>query len=367
MSYHDTRQLSREPVVPAAIGPWVNTLAFLAAMVALAGWVGFLVAGRPGAFVALALAIGSSYVGSRHADLVLLRRVHARPISPAAAPQLWSIVRSLAERAGVPAPRLWLMPSDQPNAFTVGRDPEHASIAVTHGLLQALDSRELAGVLAHEVAHIRNRDILLMSFASTITAMFASMGRPLWALILFAAPLLLVLSPGILVLAALFGLATIGALLLQSALSREREFAADTTAAWLTGDPVGLATALRRIERSNTTFWRLLFGGLSQDESASPFQSHPPTSERVARLLSTAQARDALPHRASSQAGQVLDISPGTRTWPFEGAAGPFQRTRRRRTWPFDFQDDLFFTGEVGAVEGWQPVRPVHWVVWRSC
>ena len=244
MAYHDRHQMSSSPIVAGSVGPWLNTLFFLAAMAALAAWAGHLVAGRAGALFALGLAAGSSYLGSRHADRVLLRRVRARLISPAAAPELWAIVQRLANRAGVPMPRLWLVPSDQPNAFTVGRDPEHASIAITSGLLQELDARELAGVLAHEVAHIRNRDILLMSFATTITSMFASMGRSLWLLILLAAPALLILAPGVFVLATLFGAATIGSLLLQSALSREREFAADATAAWLTGDPAGLATAL---------------------------------------------------------------------------------------------------------------------------
>ncbi len=313
MTYHDERHLSTEPVVTTAIGPWVNTILFLAAMIALAGWVGYLLAGKVGAFVALGLAAVSSILGPRHADLILLRRAHAQRLPRGAAPELEAIVHRLAHRAGVPVPSLWLAPSDRPNAFTVGRDPDHASIVVTTALLETLDARELTGVLAHEVAHIRNRDILLMSFAGSITAMFASMGRPLWAVIALAAPILLIMAPGIFILATLFGLATLGSLLLQSALSREREFAADANAAWLTGDPAGLASALRRIEQSSLGWWRVLFGGLSPDDMVSPFQTHPPTSERVARLMVLARARGGLPPGGGAVLSEVLDMSPRDR------------------------------------------------------
>ncbi len=360
MAYHDRNGMSSSPVVPGAIGPWINTVLFLAAMVGLAAWAGHLVAGRTGALFALAVAVSSSYFGSRHADRMLLHSVRARPIHPAAAPELWTIVQRLTERAGVPMPRLWLVPSDQPNAFTVGRDPEHASIAVTEGLLVQLSARELAGVLAHEVAHIRNRDILLMSFAATITAMFASLGRSLWLLILLASPVLLLLAPGVFGLAILFGMATLGALLLQSALSREREFAADATAAWLTGDPAGLATALRRIDRSNRSLFRLLLGGLSPD-AASPFQSHPPTSERVARLLETVPPHQGESNPISPQEGQVLDMHQSWQGDWFHPHIRPGQA--RHQPWPFGRDLFLVMPGRVDP----RPMAPRTRIIWRCC
>jgi heat shock protein HtpX len=192
-------------------------------------------------------------------------------------------VDALSQRAGVPAPRLWLVPSGRANAFAMGRGPETASIAVTEGLLEDLGTREVAGVLAHELAHIKNRDILLSSFAATVTSLLFSAGRTLGFLALLALPLLLAWAPHVLLAVALLAVAPVIAVLLQAALSRQRELAADAEAAALTGDPLGLASALSRLELSERSLLWLLFGRPRPADS--PLASHPRTEERVERLL----------------------------------------------------------------------------------
>ncbi len=263
----------------------LGTLALLGGLAALAAAGGFLLAGGMGAVVALALAVGSSVGGARYADRYVLRSVRARPLGRQEAPGLWKEVAGLSRRAEIPLPRLWVFPSARPNAFTVGRDPASASVAVSTGLLQGLSPRGVRGVLAHELAHIRHRDILLQSFAATVTSMLVSARRVLGLLVVLAFPLLLMAAPKALLLWAVFAVAPVAAVLLQAALSRQREFAADAEAARLTGDPVGLADALHRIEASQRSWFALLLGRVPGG-ARSPLSSHPATRERVSRLRS---------------------------------------------------------------------------------
>lgn len=270
--------------------PRLNALAatavLLVALATLAAAVGYLIAGQLGAITALALVIGSSVGGSRYVDRYVLRSMGARRLMERDAPRLWQAVHDLSRKAEIPMPRLWLVPHKQPNAFTVGRSPATASLAVTSGLLEELDGRGVTGVLAHELAHIRHRDTLLNSFAATVTSTLRSLGRVLGLFVLLAFPVLLFVAPRLLAVGALLAIAPLVALLLQKALSRQREFAADAAAARLTGDPAGLAAALQRIEHRNSSLLSLLFGRGRRPLNApgTPLDSHPPTTERVQRL-----------------------------------------------------------------------------------
>jgi len=298
-----------------------TTIALLAAIAAMAAGAGYLLAGELGALMAVGLALVSGVGGSRYADRYVLRAVGARPLSPFEAPAVHNAVRELTLRASLPMPRLWVFPSAQPNAFTVGRDPEHASIALSAALLQRLDGRGLAGVLAHEIAHIRHHDILLASFAATVTQMLRSVGRALGLFVFLAFPALLLFAPKMLVLWAMFTIAPIAALLLQNALSRQREFAADAEAARLTGDPIGLANALQQLEQANRPLLARLLGFTPR--GGTPLHSHPSPADRVVRLsrMQTApqpyEAPRVEPIRSGpAQAASPIRVIPGHRAVP---------------------------------------------------
>ena len=215
---------------------------------------------------------------------LMLRLVRARPVAPWQFPDGVRLVRALAQRAALPrAPALYVAPSATPNAFAVGA-PGDSAIVVTDGLLRLLDRRELAGVLAHEISHIANRDLWIMGLADMLTratGMFALAGQ---MLLFFNLPLALMGAPVVpwavpLVLIA----APLAMTLLQLALSRAREFDADLGAARLTGDPIGLASALAALERRSFSFWRLLFPLPRQPDSVL-LRTHPATRDRIARL-----------------------------------------------------------------------------------
>jgi heat shock protein HtpX len=225
-------------------------------------------------------------------DKIAIRAARAVPVSEAEFPELYQIVRGLADRAGMPMPRLYVSPSPQPNAFATGRNPENAAVAVTHGILPILDRRELEGVLAHELSHVQNRDILISSVAATIGAVITWIAQLAFFLPLggddddggnpLAALLMLILAP-------------IAALLIQMAISRSREFGADSSGARLTADPLALASALRKIEAyargtppatTNPSTAHLFISNPFKGGAgvANLFSTHPSTAERVDRL-----------------------------------------------------------------------------------
>jgi len=216
----------------------------------------------------------------------LLSLYRAREVQPRELPGLLRLVETLARRAGLPAsPRLFYIPSRTLNAFAVGK-PERACIAVTHGLLETLDRRELAGVLAHEVAHVMNRDLWLMALADTVSRLTSLLSNLGLALLVLNLPLILAgrtVVPWTTV--ALLVFAPTAASLLQLALSRAREFDADLDGARLTGDPAGLASALAKLERRQGRFWEevILPGRRMPDPSL--LRTHPPGRERIQRLL----------------------------------------------------------------------------------
>ena len=227
---------------------------------------------------------------------LVMRLYGAQPLQPRDLPELFEVVTELARRAHLPAmPRIYWVPSGILNAFAVGR-PDHAAIAVTDGLLRSLTLRELAGVLAHEISHIRNNDLWLMQLADVMSRLTSLMSYFGQFLFLINLPLLLVGKATVswmLVFLLVFA-PTIMALL-QLALSRAREFDADLDAAALTGDPQGLASALAKLERLQGRFWEeILFPGRRMPEP-SLLRTHPPTEERIRRLLSLYEAEPVAP------------------------------------------------------------------------
>jgi len=256
-----------------------------------------------------ALAVILNLVGYFYSDRIALRVAHAEPLSEHAAPEIYELVRALATRARVPAPRLFVMPGEQPNAFAAGRNPRHAVIAATEGLLTSLPLEQVRGVLAHEMAHIRNRDILVSSIAATIAGAVAAIAN------LFQLSFLLGSEEddnplGLVGALATMILAPIGATLLQLGVSRQREYLADATAAELLGRGAPLADALESIERGNAPALQVnpvtapmyIANPLSGKQMSTLFSTHPPTSERLRRLRAydSAHARPARGRRAAA-------------------------------------------------------------------
>ena len=235
-------------------------------------------------------------------DKVALAMSRAREVSPAEAPQLHQLVAELAMRAGLPKPRVYLIDNPTPNAFATGRNPGHSAVAVTQGLLQSLNRDELAGVLAHELAHIKNRDILISSIAAVMAgaiSYLATMAQ--WAMLfggfsrddeegggaggLLGGLVMMIVAP-------------IAAMLIQMAISRSREYQADQTGAAIHGHPQALASALRRLEESNhrlpmevnpATAQMYIVNPLTSGTMANLFSTHPPIQERIRRLLDLTQ------------------------------------------------------------------------------
>ncbi len=281
------------------MGNLLKTTMLMAALTALFLVAGEAIGGRQGMTFALVMALVLNFSAYWFSDSLALSMSRARQVSEGEAPGLHALVARLARRAGLPKPRVYIIPGPTPNAFATGRNPSHAAVAVTEGLLQLLDEAELEGVLAHELAHIRNRDILISSVAAVMAgaiSYLASMAQ--WALLFgglgrsdeedegggagFIAGLLTMI------------LAPIAAALIQMAISRSREFAADATGAAICGRPQSLASALQRLEAYNArmpmevnpaTAQMYIVNPLRGADLASLFATHPPTEERVRRLL----------------------------------------------------------------------------------
>ena len=260
-----------------------------AVILVIGAWLG----GTTGLVVALVIAVGINGFSYWNSGKMALRSMHARPVSETEQPAMYRIVRELAIHQGQPMPTLHVSPTLAPNAFATGRNPENAAVCCTEGILQLLDERELKGVLAHELAHVYNRDILIASVAATLASVIVFVAHFAWLIPMggrsgdrgnpFGALLLMILGP-------------IAASLIQFAISRSREFQADESGAAITGDPMALASALRKLEQGTQaaplppepelqTASALMIanpfrlGGMSR-----LFSTHPPTSERVARL-----------------------------------------------------------------------------------
>ena len=257
---------------------------------------GELLGGTGGAAAALVFAALLNLGAYWFSDKIVLAQYGAHEIAPGEAPRVERIVDGLVARAGLPRPRIFVVPERQPNAFATGRNPQHAAVAVTQGLLDLMDDDELAGVLAHELSHVRHRDILIGSIAATIAgavSFLATMAR--WGAIFggFGGGDR-DRDGGVLGLLAMAIVAPIAAMLVQLAVSRSREYAADAGAAELTGNPVGLARALRRLQTASqrvpmdaspATAHMFIVSPLCGRSFASLFSTHPSIDDRVRRLV----------------------------------------------------------------------------------
>jgi heat shock protein HtpX len=250
--------------------------------------------GTQGMMIAFLFALLMNFGAYWFSDKIVLRMYRARQVTEAEAPELVSLVRSLSQRARLPMPKVWIVPSPAPNAFATGRNPEHAAVAVTEGLLQIMNRDQLEGVLAHELGHITNRDTLISAVAATLAGvimMLANMAR--WAAFFGGGRDDEDRGGGVVGLLVMAILAPIAALLIQMAISRTREFVADATAAHLTKKPLALASALERLQMAAeripldanpATSHLFIVNPLSGRSLLRLFSTHPSVEERVKRL-----------------------------------------------------------------------------------
>lgn len=271
-----------------------KTAILLGALTALLVLIGGAVGGQQGMIVAFVFALVMNFASYWFSDRLVLAMYGAKPIAEAEAPGLYRVVRTLATRAGIPMPPVYLIPSETPNAFATGRNPQHAAVAVTEGIMRILDENELEGVLAHELAHVKNRDILIATTAATLAGAITYLAQMAqWAAI-FGARRDDEEEGGSAVGAILMAiLAPIAAMLIQLAVSRAREYQADATGARLAGQPRGLATALEKLdtasqvvpmEASPATAHLFIVNPLTGGSWLTLFSTHPPIQERIARL-----------------------------------------------------------------------------------
>mgnify|MGYP001132251149 FL=1 len=271
----------------------LKTMVLLVTLTVLFIFIGALLGGRSGMTVALFIALAMNFFAYWFSDKIVLRMYGARQVSEAEAPELYSIVRTLSQKAGLPMPKVYIIDADQPNAFATGRNPKHGAVAVTTGIMRLLDRNELSGVIAHELAHIKNRDILVSTIAATIAGAISYLAQMAqWAMIFggrrddeeggnpIAALVMMIVAP-------------IAAMLIQLAISRTREYGADAGGARIAGNPLYLANALKKLhyasqriplEANPATSHMFIVNPLSGGGFAKLFSTHPPIEERIARL-----------------------------------------------------------------------------------
>jgi heat shock protein HtpX len=278
------------------MGNTFKTAFLLTALTLLLMFIGRAFGGQNGMFLALALAVVMNFVSYFFSDKIALAMYRAQPVTREQLPSAYQAVERLTQKIGIPMPKMYVIPSDSPNAFATGRNPSHASVAVTQGILQILNDEELEGVLAHELGHVNNRDILISSVAATIAGaitMLANMAK--WGMIFggyggrdredrggggIAALFMLIVAP-------------IAATLIQLAVSRSREYQADATGAHFTGNPYALASALQKLDTysrrvpmqaSPSTAHLFIIQPLLGINFGGLFSTHPPIAKRIERL-----------------------------------------------------------------------------------
>jgi heat shock protein HtpX len=281
-----------------------RTTILLAALTALVVWIGQMLGGSQGAVLALVMAGAMNFFSYWFSDKIVLKMYGAQEISENEDPELYGIVRELTVRAGLPMPKVYMIPEETPNAFATGRNPEHAAVAVTQGIRRILDKRELAGVLGHELSHVKHRDILISSIAATLAGAISYLAyMAQWAAIfgggsrdreeggsnIFGLLFMMIVAP-------------MAAMLIQMAVSRSREYMADEGGAKVSADPLALASALRKLQMgaqniplqvsdatANSTAHMFIVNPLSGSGIAHLFSTHPPMEERIARLEAMAK------------------------------------------------------------------------------
>ena len=279
-------------------GNQVKTFIFLAGLTALMLGLGYLVGGTGGLVLVLGISIALNLAMYWWSGPMALKMSRARMVSEEQAPELHRMIENLAQRAGIPKPAVYVVPSPQPNAFATGRNPDHAAVAVTEGIQGALSPAELEGVLAHELAHIRNRDVLIASIAAMVAGAISYIA---YFILFFGdddGPL------GIVGSLAMFLLAPLAAGIMQMAISRQREYVADATGAEILGDPLPLADALGKLQRGaeaqpmhvNQAAAPLYIvnplAGMRGRNFSNLFSTHPPMNERISRLRRMGGIRD---------------------------------------------------------------------------
>jgi len=276
-----------------------RTTILLAVLTALLVWIGDMLGGRQGAVIALVIAGGMNFFSYWFSDKIVIKMYGGQEITANDDPELYGLVGDLATRAGLPMPKVYIIPEETPNAFATGRNPQHAAVAVTHGIRRILNKRELAGVLGHELSHVVNRDILISTIAATLAGAISYMAQMAqWAMIfggnrdrddeggssIFGLIVMMIVAP-------------LAAMLIQMAVSRSREYGADAGGAKITGDPLALASALKKLHigsqqiplqaspaAANATAHMFIVSPLTGRSMAALFSTHPPMEERVRRL-----------------------------------------------------------------------------------
>ena len=273
----------------------IKTMFLMVLLTAVLLLVGGLIAGSEGVIIAFVIALVMNFFAYWYSDKMAIAMTRSKPLNENEAPQVYKAMQELTYNANMPMPRLYLMPTEQPNAFAAGRNPQNAVISVTQGLVKMLNYEELKGVLAHELAHIRNRDILISTIAAVVAGALMFVARiGLWGMMFGGArrqggghPIILLIK-----LAALI-LAPLGAMLIRMAISRTREYGADATGAQIARNPEGLASALQKMESAarqrpiqvnEAASHMFIVNPLSAKGVSKLFSTHPPIAERVKRL-----------------------------------------------------------------------------------
>lgn len=302
----------------------IRTAMLLAFMTALFMGIGLLIGGRGGMLIALLIAIAMNFFSYWNSDRLVLRMYNAQEVDERSAPEYYGIVRDLAENAGLPMPRVYVINNPQPNAFATGRNPQNAAVAASTGLLQALTYDEVAGVMAHELAHVQNRDTLTMTLTATLAGAISMLGNfafffggnrennnPLGFIGTLAA---MIIAP-------------FAAMMVQMAVSRTREYSADRRGAEICGQPLALASALRKIagaahyvpnaaaERNPATAHMFIINPLSGERMDNLFSTHPATENRIAALEDMAASFS----RPSTRAASPATATRKTRSVPSTG------------------------------------------------
>jgi heat shock protein HtpX len=320
---------------------YFKTGLLLAAMTALFGAVGFLIGGESGMLIALAVAAAMNLFAYWNSDKMVLSMYGAREVDAQTAPEFYGLVQQLAQRAGLPMPKVYVIDNDQPNAFATGRNPENAAVAATTGLLQSLSREEIAGVMAHELAHVKNRDTLIMTVTATLAGAIGMLAN--FAMFFGGRS-----SDGnrsglgIIGSIAVMILAPVAAMLVQMAISRSREYEADKAGAEISGNPQALASALQRIsgtvervpnaqaEGNPATAHMFIINPLHGGAMDSLFSTHPSTENRVAALM---QLAGGMPRQQAAYAASPMPVRPVTTTSSGSGSVPSSGRGRRFSPW----------------------------------
>lgn len=269
---------------------------------------GSAIGGQSGMFIAFALACGMNFFSYWYSDKIILKMCKAREVSETENPAFYGMVRRLAQQANMPMPKVYIIPSEGPNAFATGRNPQNAAVAATEGIMRILSAEELEGVMAHELTHVQNRDTLISTIAATFAGAISMLGSMLqWAAIFGAGRGEDEEGGGLIGGLALAIIAPMAAMLIQMAISRSREYLADASGARICGKPLALASALRKLQQAATampmreatpaTSHLFIVNPLTGGSLLKLFSTHPPMEERIARLEKMTYSRDYVSRR----------------------------------------------------------------------